>query len=118
LPLLAVIVAALANRAQAACGYYVVAAKPSTELAGMRADMAHEIPTAPQHVPCHGPNCQAGKQGAAPTAILPVTPDTQTALCEAGTHVAASNQSWILLNLDTFAADVYLPTSVPPPRTA
>jgi hypothetical protein len=117
LALVSVIVLALASRAQAACGYYVVAAKPSTEMAGMRADMAHDIPGAP-HVPCHGPNCQAGKQGAAPAAVIPGTPDTHTACCEAAAHFAGSRRSWILLNRDASVADVYLPTSAPPPRAA
>jgi hypothetical protein len=120
LPLLAsMMVVMIANRAQAACGYYVVAAKPGAELAGMAAGGQHEMPASPrQQAPCHGPNCQAGKQGAAPVAVIPVTPDTQAACCESGAKISGGGGSWIVLNRDASMADVYLPTSDPPPRAA
>ena len=108
----------LAGRAQAACGYYVVAATPGTELAGMQAAGAHALATLPQQVPCHGPNCQAGKDGAAPAAVIPITLDTQAAWCESGTKIVGGDGGWILVNQDSSVADIYLPTSDPPPRAA
>jgi hypothetical protein len=118
LSLLAMMTLALAGRAQAACGYYVVAAKPGAELAGMRAEGTHDLPNAPMQAPCHGPNCQAGNQGAAPAAVIPVTPDTHTACCESVTRIAGEDRTWIVFNQDASIADVYLPTSDPPPRVA
>ena len=107
--------AAVAPRAQASCGYYVISANPSAEMAVSQQGMKH-VRSKSEHCPCHGTECRSGKsQGAIPAVTQVTSTDEMASPAIAGTGaLESSGRSYV--HVSSSLSEAFLHLADPPPR--